>query len=138
MSEMENQHVGNERLTKVETEVAGIREEMSGMWRSIKDTKDAVDKVGQAIADSNKTDWMTFATVGGLIITVVVGLYAAAIHPIAADVERGNRTADKLAEAVLIQNEKFDKEREARESAYHEMDKAITILKYQLNHPSNP
>ena len=97
---------GNERLTKVETEVAGIREEMAGMWRAQTATKDAVDKLAAVISDSNKTDWMTFATVAGLVLTLVGCLWAAAIHPISDNVDRAAQAADKLATAVLVQNDK--------------------------------
>jgi hypothetical protein len=38
-------------------------------------------------------------------------LWAAAIHPIAADVERSALAADKLAAAVLVQNDKINEAR---------------------------
>jgi hypothetical protein len=57
------------------------------------------------------TFWMTFATMAGLLLTLIGCLWAAAIHPIAADVERSALAADKLAAAVLVQNDKINESR---------------------------
>ena len=99
------------RLARAETEIKGFHDEMRGMWAAVKDTKDAVDKLATAFSDSNKTDWMTFATISGLVLTLIGCLWATAIHPIAADVERSALAADKLAAAVLVQNDKINESR---------------------------
>jgi tetrahydromethanopterin S-methyltransferase subunit G len=90
---------GNERLTKVETKVDNITVELTGMWKALRDIQDSLNRSG-------KTDWMTLIALCGFLLTLIGCLWAAAIHPISADVERAAMSADKLATAVLIQNDK--------------------------------
>jgi len=130
----DNEHNGNERLTKVETEITGIREEMSGMWRALNSTKDSIDKLATIINQSNKTDWQTLVAIFGLIIVIGGAAYAAAIHPIISDVERGNKAAEQLADAVLIQNQKSDAEKYDRINDIHMLDKRIDHLEFQITH----
>ena len=101
IAEIQGDGGSDRRLTKVETKVDNITVELTGMWKSLRDIQDSINR-------ANKTDWMTLATIGGLILTLIGCLYAAAIHPITADVERAAQSANKLAEAVLVQNEKFN------------------------------
>ena len=62
-----------------------------------------VDKIFDVVNRSQKTDWNTIFA-GCLVIGA---LYAATIRPVENDVDRSNKTAEKLAEAVLVQNDKI-------------------------------
>ena len=63
-----------------------------------------VDKIFDVVNRSQKTDWQTIFA--GLI--VVGALYASAIRPIENEVSRADLTANKLAEAVIVQNDKIN------------------------------
>ena len=113
---------GNERLTKVETEVAGIREEMSGMWRTLKDIQDAVSR-------ANKTDWQTIFA--GLL--VVGALYASSIKPLESKIEReqsdrvensAREREDRvsLAEAVKVSDDRITELRIEMERCKDKLD----------------
>ena len=117
----EQDHNGNERLTKVETKVENIGIELEGMWKTLRAIQDAIGRTG-------KWDWMTFVGIAGLIMC----LWAAAIHPISADVERAAASADKLAQAVLIQNEKFEAEKIVRLQETATLDKRVSLLEVRM------
>ena len=114
----------NERLTKVETQVIAMNNELTGISKTLRDIQDAVNK-GQ------KTDWTVFLMALALIGT----LWAAAIHPIAADIERSNKASERLAEAVIVQNDKASEERIERLKADAEADKRLALIEFQLTHP---
>lgn len=114
---------GNERLTKVETQVASMNAELGGIWKTLRDIQDSLNK-------SQKTDWQTIF----IGLTVIGALYMSAIHPITADVERTGKAADKLAEAVIVQNDKASAEKIARIVADADADKRLALLEYQMNH----
>lgn len=122
MNEIETNH-GNERLTKVETEVSGIREEMVGMWRTLRDIQDSLNK-------ANKTDWNTIFA--GLVL--LGALWASAIHPISADMERTSRVADKIAEAVIIQNNRIDANDTQEKLTTAEVAALRTTVQYMNEH----
>ena len=63
-----------------------------------------VDKIFDAVNRSQRTDWQTIFA--GLI--VVGALYASAIRPIENEVSRADLTSNKLADAVIIQNDKIN------------------------------
>jgi hypothetical protein len=63
-----------------------------------------VDKIFDVVNRSQKTDWQTIFA--GLI--VVGALYASAIRPIENEVSRADLTSNKLADAVIIQNDKIN------------------------------
>ena len=63
-----------------------------------------VDKIFDVVNRSQRTDWQT--VFAGLI--VVGALYASAIRPIENEVSRADLTANKLAEAVIVQNDKIN------------------------------
>lgn len=86
-----------ERLTKLESSSDSFQADL-------RDIKITLIKIQDSISVSTRTNW-------GVIfsgIAVLVGIYAAAVRPIALDVERQQKEADKLAIAVLVQNEKIN------------------------------
>lgn len=122
----EEHPVGNERLTKVETQVASMNVELGGIWKALRDIQESLNK-------SQKTDWQTIF----IGLSIIGALYASAIRPIAADIARAGQTADKLAEAVLVQNEKADTEKIDRIKAEADADKRLALLEYRIGCPKN-
>jgi hypothetical protein len=86
----------NERIGRLETEVEGFHDQ----FHSINLT---LEKIQDSLSNSKQTNWAT------VIAAIVLGLalWAAAIRPINNDVERQSLAAEKIAEAVLIQNDKI-------------------------------
>jgi hypothetical protein len=84
------------RITRLETEQVTTSKELDGIWKTLRDIQGMLNK-------SQRTDWQTIFA--GLV--VLGALWAAAIHPINADVERAGAVASKLADAVVVQNNKI-------------------------------
>ena len=122
---MENP-IEKERIAKVETEVKNISTELAGIWKVLNQIQDSLNK-------SNKTDWQTIFA--GLLL--VGALYAAAIHPISNDVERTAKSADALAQAVIVQNDMFSDEKFGRQHNEDELDKRVSIIEFRLNKATN-
>jgi len=129
----------SERIGKLETAVEGIRADFDSLDRKVEKVLDAVNR-------SQRTDWQTIFA--GLI--VIGALWASAIRPINADVEKQAVAAAKLAEAVLVQNKSIgelqvDLRGQSRDMASMEKDidlirqygtpvtdKRITVLEYRM------
>jgi outer membrane murein-binding lipoprotein Lpp len=95
MNQIDKDNNHAERIGKLETAVTGINNQLD-------DITSLLRTMGNEISKSRRTDWsVVFA--GAL---VVGGLWAAAIHPISSDVERTSMAADRLAQAVVVQNER--------------------------------
>jgi methyl-accepting chemotaxis protein len=85
-----------ERIGKLETTVEGFHEQFRSMNATL-------EKIQDSLSSSKQTNWAT------VIAAIVLGLalWAAAIRPINNDVERQSLAAEKIAEAVLVQNDKI-------------------------------
>jgi methyl-accepting chemotaxis protein len=85
-----------ERIGKLETTVEGFHEQFRSMNATL-------EKIQDSLSSSKQTNWAT------VIAAIVLGLalWAAAIRPINNDVERQALAAEKIAEAVLVQNDKI-------------------------------
>lgn len=128
------------RVSRLETVVGTIHEDLSDLKKEIKNLSDSLSKGSQ-------TNW-TLVFAG---IALMGGLYAAAIRPLTSEIERQDRDSNKLAEAVLLQNNKVGDlqlemikgtvEREALMEKVQTIsdygspiaDKRLTILEYRLN-----
>ena len=86
-----------ERIGKLETAMDGIRFEFT-------EVKSTLLEIQKSLSRSQRTDWQTIFA--GLI--VVGALYASAIRPIESNVARTDSAATKLAEAVIVQNDKIN------------------------------
>lgn len=90
----------NERLVKLETVVGSFNERFD----KLENTLVAVNNV---LNSSKQTNWpLIFAAITVILSTVSI-LWFAAIRPITSDVDRSAIAAEKLATAVLIQNDKI-------------------------------
>jgi hypothetical protein len=121
MSEESIHANGGERLTKVETQVDNITVELGGIWKVLRDIQDSLSK-------SQRTDWQTIF----IGLSIVGVLYASAIHPINADIERTSKTAEQLAAAVLVQDKNAEDEKIERIRAEDDLDKRTAILEFQM------
>ena len=119
MSELQPEK--NERLTKVETQVVGITQDLAGIWKILRDIQDSINK-------SQKTDWQTIL----IGLTVIGALYASAIHPIQSDIERTSADAKALAQAVIVQNDRIAAEKIERLTWESDIKVRIAINEFQL------
>jgi hypothetical protein len=119
MSELQPEN--NERLTKVETQVVGITQDLAGIWKILRDIQDSINK-------SQKTDWQTIL----IGLTVIGALYASAIHPIQSDIERTSADAKALAQAVIVQNDRIAAEKIDRLAWESDIKVRIAINEFQL------
>jgi hypothetical protein len=119
MSELQPEN--NERLTKVETQVVGITQDLAGIWKILRDIQDSINK-------SQKTDWQTIL----IGLTVIGALYASAIHPIQSDIERTSADAKALAQAVIVQNDRIAAEKIERLTWESDIKVRIAINEFQL------
>lgn len=119
MSELQPEN--NERLTKVETQVVGITQDLAGIWKILRDIQDSINK-------SQKTDWQTIL----IGLTVIGALYASAIHPIKSDIERTSADAKALAQAVIVQNDSIAAEKIDRLTWESDIKVRIAINEFQL------
>ncbi|HUD75562.1 MAG TPA: hypothetical protein VMQ76_10850 [Terracidiphilus sp.] len=147
--EQHNDHA--ERLGKLETAVSGI-------WTVLDKLQKGQEEIQHTISDSGKTNWPvligTVVAVAGLLLSMAVVMYGAAIHPLNQDIERADKSAVVLADAVRSQDSKivnlqiltariqdhqevvldelkrFDKDGSAA-------DKRLTVIEWQLAHATN-
>jgi len=119
MSELHPEN--NERLTKVETQVVGITQDLAGIWKILRDIQDSINK-------SQKTDWQTIL----IGLTVIGAIYASAIHPIKSDIERTSADAKALAQAVIVQNDRIAAEKIERLTWESDIKVRIAINEFQL------
>lgn len=80
----------SERLGRLETTVEALHGELSEIRSSLRD-------IGNAVGKSKETNWSIVFS-GAMLVG---GIYAAAIAPLNADMQRQERSAGALAEAVV-------------------------------------
>ena len=130
---------GNERLGRLETSVENLHNEFT-------DIRGTLREIQSALGRSRETNWsVIFAG-----IAVAGSLYAAAIRPLAQDIERQANEKAVIAQAVVAQTERFGKaensitsiearlaqmsefEREMKVTGSPGADKRLSLLEYQL------
>lgn len=132
-----------ERVSSLETSVAGLHSELSDVRRTL---NDGFRDLHNSMASGNKTNWGVVLT----SILVVMALYAAAIRPIIGDVGRLEDNGLTLATAVLDQNKFVQENRnsimvlnaqvEALRQSFEDVktqgapaiDRRLSILEYKL------
>ena len=132
---------GNERLGRLETSVENLHNEFT-------DIRGTLREIQSALGRSRETNWsVIFAG-----IAVAGSLYAAAIRPLAQDIER--QTAEKavIAQAVLTQTERVSRaensmarldavvstlqeaNKELKDHGLAGADRRLSLLEYRLDH----
>jgi hypothetical protein len=151
MSEENNNHA--ERIGKLETAVNGI-------WSVLDKLQKGQDEIQHAIADSGRTNWPvligTVVAVLGLLLSMAVVMYGAAIHPLNQDIERDDKSASVLAEAVKVHEAKMvnleiqiARQQDRQEVLIEAVkrfdsqgsaaaDKRMSLMEYQMNHAFPP
>lgn len=82
-----------------------VFERLGRLETSVESLASSVKALADSYASSRQTNWGVVAS----FAVVVLALYAAAISPIHADVERAAAGAERLASAVLLQNDNIQK-----------------------------
>ena len=158
MSEENNNHA--ERIGKLETAVNGI-------WAVLDKLQKGQDEIQHAISDSGKTNWSVLIAALGVLLSFGVVMWGAAIHPLNQDIERQSKNEDRIADAVIVQNDKWSISQEAQNAKIQDLqtaviklvdwqddvrvqlkrfdeqgsavaDKRLLLLEYQINHASHP
>ena len=89
MSEaLENNHA--ERIGKLETA-------FSNLAVSVNKLQEVQERIERAIADSGKTNWSVLFAGAGVLLSLVLVIYGAAIHPLSQNIERQEAGAAILA-----------------------------------------
>ena len=83
-----------ERISVHDTEISALKQQISAIFAKI-------EHIETMIGNSQKTNWSVI--ISGLLL--VGAVWAAAIHPMQADLDRHEKSAADLAQAVLAQNE---------------------------------
>ena len=90
---LENNHA--ERIGKLETA-------FSNLAVSVNKLQEGQERIERAIADSGKTNWSVLFAGAGVLLSLVLVIYGAAIHPLNEDIKRQEVSAGVLAEAVKV------------------------------------
>ena len=142
MSEQENNHA--ERIGKLETAFQNLA-------TVVGDLKQGQQRIETAIGDIGKPNFSNWIAAGALLLSFALVIYGAAIHPLNQDITREETSAAKLAEAVLVQNDRqnklentlvrlTDRQDDVREAIkrFDEQgssaaDKRLSLIEYRLN-----
>lgn len=89
-----------ERVERLETTVESFVVNTRDQFLSINVT---LEKIQDSLSSRQQTNWPLMVSIGFLALAV----WAAAIHPLNQDLERQVTSSSKLAEAVLIQDDKI-------------------------------
>ena len=144
MSDEQNNHA--ERIGKLETA-------FSNLAVSVNKLQEGQERIERAIADSGKTNWSVLFAGAGVLLSLVLVIYGAAIHPLNQDIIRQESNAKSLADAVVKQDESIVQLRieQARQQDHldtlianvrhmnevgtTDSDKRLTVIEWQMAHP---
>lgn len=86
----------SERVSSLETLVSSLHSDVT-------EFKGLLNKISDSVSNKSQTNWgLVFAG-----LAVLGSLWAAAIHPLTADIDRIRTDAADLARAVIVQNDKI-------------------------------
>ena len=86
-----------ERIGKLETAVEDIRSGLNMLRKG-------QDDIQRTLAESGKANWTVIFTGLAVLLSFGVVMWGAAIHPLNMDINRSEKSAETLAEAVKLQN----------------------------------
>jgi len=137
-------------------EIAGMKTAINGIQQSLGELQSGQKEISKILSDAGKTNWPiligTVVAVMGLLLSMAVVMYGAAIHPLNQDITRNEANAATLALAVNEQNkaiqtvqmvqarhsDQLDTVREAvkrfDEQGSAAADKRLTLIEWRLEH----
>ena len=119
---LDNYH---ERLVKVETTVENIELELG-------DIKRTLNTIAKNISESGKTNWNVVFTG----ISIVIGLWFAAINPLIKEDTRIDKALEKATEAALIRNDKTNELTNKQFESNIKMEYQQKYIDYIMDHGS--
>ena len=125
-----------ERLGRVESSVDGLHSEVRDIRASVLRIEDnfarSLGALQATVLKSEETNWSV--VIAG--VALVVGVYAAAIRPLQNDINRQEQTAGRIADAVLLQNQKVVDLQVAEARQNNDIASAIKDINHFAEHGS--
>jgi tetrahydromethanopterin S-methyltransferase subunit C len=101
----------NEIIEQHGQQIARLDTAFTNLAAAVGKLQEGQERIERAIAESGKTNWPiligTVVAVSGLLFSMAVVMYGAAIHPLNMDISRSEDNAKTLALAVNEQNKQI-------------------------------
>jgi prefoldin subunit 5 len=87
--------------------IAALETSVKSLHGELGEIKAAVSSIATTLQNTRETNWATIFAGVAVLVSVIAALWAAAINPLNHDLDRLASEKEKLAEAVLVQNNKM-------------------------------